>query len=64
MGPAVQRNRAKRLLREWFRLTKPELPPGDFVVNPREGMQGMSLERLARELKAALRRLGFEERRN
>ena len=63
MGPAVQRNRAKRLLREWFRGAKAELPPGDFVVNAREGMQRMSVEQLARELKMALRRLGFEERR-
>lgn len=63
MGPAVSRNRAKRLLREWFRAVKSELPSGDFVVNPREGMQRLGIEQLARELKTALRRLGLEERR-
>ncbi|HEU5179245.1 MAG TPA: ribonuclease P protein component [Candidatus Polarisedimenticolia bacterium] len=63
MGPAVSRNRAKRLLREWFRVAKPWLPSGDFVVNPREGIQRLGIEQLARELKTALRRLGLEERR-
>jgi ribonuclease P protein component len=64
MGPAVSRNRAKRLLREWFRTTKPELPSGDFVVNAREGMQRLGIEQLARELKTVMRRLSLEERRN
>ena len=65
-GGSVVRHRLKRLLREAFRLLRPELPSGlDLVVIPQAGtiatMQEYqwSLERLAR--KAARRLLTVEE---
>lgn len=39
-GGAVVRNRIKRLCREAFRLTRPELPAGwDYMMLPRPGAQ-------------------------
>ncbi|MEX2120556.1 MAG: ribonuclease P protein component [Pirellulales bacterium] len=40
LGGAVQRNRWKRLVREAFRLSRPELGGGiDLVVIPRQGVE-------------------------
>lgn len=44
IGGAVARNRAKRIIREAFRLSYPELPPGiDLVVSVRSAT-GLELE--------------------
>jgi len=52
-GPAVRRNRIKRLCREAFRLVRGELPGGlDYMIVPRAGGE-FTLERL----KASLRQL-------
>lgn len=56
-GGAVQRNRAKRLCREAFRLTRHELPAGwDFCVLPRAGAE-LTLEKLQRSLATLTRRV-------
>lgn len=56
MGGAVQRNRAKRLVREWFRKSKGKLPDLDLVVNAREGFHRAAFADISRELDERLRR--------
>jgi len=63
-GGAVQRNRIKRLLREWFRQSRPELPALDLVINAREGIHRMTLEALSRELRDVFRRIAARESRS
>lgn len=60
-GPAVARNRYKRRLREAFRLSQHELPPGrDYVLLPRPGAipttrdYAQSLRQLAAKLEKRL----------
>jgi len=46
-GPAVQRNRIKRLIREAFRLVRHRLPTGiDFIVVPRKHNDEPTVEAL------------------
>lgn len=63
VGPAVVRNRWKRLIREAFRRSQQQIPAGlDLVVRPRAGAEAdyarilESLPKLARQLAARLRR--------
>jgi ribonuclease P protein component len=56
-GSAVQRNRAKRLVREVFRRHKPSRPL-DIVVVPRREMLAADFVRVESEYLAALERRG------
>lgn len=51
---ATHRNRIKRLVREWFRLHKHQIPlPGlDIVVIARQGAEALDFEGVTRELLA------------
>ena len=55
IGGAVQRNRAKRLVREIFRRHRSELEDVDIVVNGRAGLPGAEYRRLEAEFMSRLR---------
>jgi ribonuclease P protein component len=69
VGPAVVRNRWKRLIREAFRKLREEMPTGlDLVVRPKRGALAefgaiaASLPRLAAQLARRLKRADRESR--
>ena len=56
VGPAVIRNRVKRLVREAFRLHRHELPAGlDLVVVARHGASEATLDEILHEIVRAAR---------
>ncbi len=61
-GKAVQRNRARRLMREGVRLLHPRLVSGyDLALIARSGMQSQSLSSVLPELEYLLKQAGLVE---
>jgi ribonuclease P protein component len=60
---AVERNRARRLLREALRQLFPSLETVWFTVRPRQRIKGVKLEAVMQDLKRLLERLEVLDRR-
>lgn len=60
IGKSVQRNRAKRVIREAYRLLEPELKVGyDMIFVARSGTPFVSMEQVQHDLKRALMQNGM-----
>jgi ribonuclease P protein component len=60
VGSAVERNRLKRLIREFFRQNRELLPDSsDLVITVKEGAASLNFWQLFEELKGLFTELGF-----
>ena len=65
VGKAVERNRVKRLIREFFRRNKDKLLPGtDYIIVGRKGAQDLDYGQVVQELSPVLQVRRGDERRS
>ena len=57
---AVERNRIRRLIREWFRHRNAHWPAGSLIVTGRPEASGVSADQLHADLDAIARKLGLK----
>ncbi len=57
VGNAIARNRVKRVVRDWFRICKADLPPLDLIVGARNGAASAHNAQLRESLSTLRRKL-------